>query len=189
MAGKNSSVSAVVTKNFVNDTTSTIVALRRPKLLLGVTLNLMESCQILKTRSPYLLWIRPLLSGHLYWEEVVTVQNSQLAIFTVFHLYWAVTSFKQKRLSLNLNFLPRTGIDRPGERSPAWEGLFVVTNVSTSWAEVLLRVKWSFEIQTNVVMLWSVLWFVVGIVMWLEVRMESSDWCISIRFVSEGRSR
>ena len=106
----------VVTKNFVNDTTTTIVALRRPKLLVRVTINWMESCQILKNRSPYLLQIWPLLSGHLYWGEVVTVQNSQLAIFTVFHLCWAVSLIKQKRLSSNLNFLPRTGWKR------AWEG-------------------------------------------------------------------
>ena len=167
----------VVTKNFVNDTTSTIVALRRPKLLLRVTINLMESCQI---------W--PLLSGHLYWGEVVTVQNSRLAIFTVFHLYWAVSSFKQKRLSLNFNFLTSNCNWSSGWKR-AWEGLLMLTDVSASWAEVLVRVKWSFEIQTNVVMPWSVLWFVVGRVMWCEMKMVSSDWRISIRFVSEGRSR
>ena len=37
-------------------------------------------------------------------------------------------------------------------------------------------------------MLWSVLWLVVGRVMWLVVNMMSGDWCISIRFVSERRS-
>ena len=71
--------------------------------------------------------------------------------------------------------------------------LLLVTDVSTSWADVIFKVKWEFEIQTNaVMMLWFVsglvLWLVVGRVMWLAVTMVSGDWCISIQFVSKGRS-
>ena len=61
-----------------------------------------------------------------------------------------------------------------------------VTDISTTWGKVIFRVKWRVKIQTNVVMLWSVLWLVVGKVMWLVVRIVSGDWCITIRFESEG---
>ena len=40
-------------------------------------------------------------------------------------------------------------------------GLLVVTDIWTSWAEVIFRVKWRLEIQTNVVILWSALLLVV----------------------------
>ena len=63
------------------------------------------------------------------------------------------------------------------------------TEASTSWVEVIFRVKWQLEIQTNLVMLWSLLWLVVGRVMWLVVRMVSGNHCISIWVVSEGHSK
>ena len=46
----------------------------------------------------------------------------------------------------------------------SWEEMLVMTDISTSWAwaEVIIRVKWRLEIQTNVVMLWSALLLVVA---------------------------
>lgn len=61
-----------------------------------------------------------------------------------------------------------------------WEGPLVVAKVSTSWAEVILRVKWRIEIQKTVVMLGSVLWLVLGRVMWLVERMEWSAFWFSL---------
>lgn len=43
-------------------------------------------------------------------------------------------------------------------------GLSMVTDVSTSQVEVVLKVKWRLEIQINVVMLWSALLLVVRMV-------------------------
>ena len=60
--------------------------------------------------------------------------------------------------------------DHIGERSESWEGLLAMTDVSTSWAEDIFRVKWQLEIQTNAVLLWSAWWLVVGRVMWLIKR-------------------
>ena len=37
-----------------------------------------------------------------------------------------------------------------------------MTDISTSWLEVISRVKWQLEIQVKGVMFWSVLWLVVG---------------------------
>ena len=70
----------------------------------------------------------------------------------------------------------------------SWEGLLVVTHVSTSWVEVVFRVKWQLEIQTSVVLLWSVFWLVVEREIRLEGRMVRADWFISIGLVSEGCS-
>ena len=80
-----------------------------------------------------------------------------------------------------------------GSWSSGWkeslEGLLVVTTsfhvdcdniVSTCRAEVILRVTWRLEVQTKVVKVESVLWLVVGGVMWLVVRIENGDRGISI---------
>ena len=117
----------------------------------------------------FLLLIRSLIFFNL-WSFLIEVLS--FAVLFLLHL-------------LYICFLD--GIWSSGWKE-SWEGLLVVSYFSTSWAEAIFRVKWRLEIQTNVVMLWSLLWLVAETVMWLAVRMVSGDWCITIRFVSEVRS-
>ena len=53
---------------------------------------------------------------------------------------------------LNLGVIYLDGIWLSGWKE-SWEGLLAVTDISTSWAEVVFNVKGWLEIQTKVVML------------------------------------
>ena len=69
--------------------------------------------------------------------------------------------------------------------------LVVWVKVVNDWhfdnlSEVIFRVKWRLEIQTNIVISFSVLWLVVDKVMWLVVRIVSSDSC-HVKFHLLGR--
>ena len=118
--------------------------------------------------------LKLVISGHRYPNSFQCFRYFHSLLFFLLH-FFIVYLFPGWNLMV--------GVKRVLKR------LLLMTDVSTSWADVVFKVKWQFEIQTNEVMLWSVLWLVVGKVMWLVVRVVSGDWCISIRFVSEGRRR
>ena len=135
------------------------------------------------------LWWHPC---HRYPNRFQCIRHFGLLIWSL--IFFNLWSFSIKLLSFVVLFLLHLlyicfldGIWSSGWKE-SWEGLLVVTDFSTSWAEAIFRVKWRLEIQTNVVMLWSLLWLVAETVMWLAVRMVRSDWWITIRLVNEVRS-
>ena len=157
-----------------------------PKARSGITGFLAEISVVSSCRT---LWWQ---QCHRYPDRFQCIRHFLLLIRSlIFFSFW---SFSIKVLSFVLFLFHLLyiccfdGIWSSGWNEP-WEGLLVVTDLSTSWAEAILRVKGRLEIQTNIVMLWSLMWLVAETVMWLAVRMVSSDWWIMIRFVSEVRSR